>query len=605
MTTIRPNEILPLSLSTQNTSGAATDTDAVPTASLFRNGTQVTPLTVTVTNPVVGVRFINITVASSDGWVAGDRGQGYITYAIGGVTQKLPFSFFVRDSVASEAATGILITPGNKLGTDANGRIDVGRWLGTVPLALVNQFVQALVSDYATNKAPLQPTVAGRTLDVSTTGEAGLDFDNIKQATSPTTLNNITVPTTGTVTGNVQGNVSGAVTIAGASITAIAAAIETELINDNTGGAFMQAIADKLQAEFDFDDLTIAAISTAVRDGILNRVLAGNHDINGTPGKLLQTAATATNVTSARDAILAEIADLNNLSANDVQNAAGLALTAYAPLTGTQATDNTNAILDAIELVDIEAHTVSDLVVDGAFTAEALANAPTGSGGSGDGYTNTDRTRDATTAQRIANLNTTIEQDGAAYRFTSNALEQAPAGGGGGGGGDFTNEEKEQLLTDTNYTANRLRATGSGDVNEPLILTPVPGIPADMVAVFWNPTQFRIPTTARASVGYVNDSIPLVDGPPSVDLTAKKVYPVAPKDDAGKPIPNAMLYWLLPKSSTVSGWAFYLDCDEANHDIGKLASRFVVPDGTPPTQEGGVVGYLMSQLLDRSFNPLP
>ena len=48
----------------------------------------------------------------------------------------------------------------------------------------------------------LAPTTAGRTLDVSTTGEAGLDFDNIKDASSSHTLTNITVPvvtTTGTV----------------------------------------------------------------------------------------------------------------------------------------------------------------------------------------------------------------------------------------------------------------------------------------------------------------------------------------------------------------------------------------------------------------------
>lgn len=41
----------------------------------------------------------------------------------------------------------------------------------------------------------LAPTVAGRTLDVAVTGEAGLDLDNIHQATGPTTLSNITVPT--------------------------------------------------------------------------------------------------------------------------------------------------------------------------------------------------------------------------------------------------------------------------------------------------------------------------------------------------------------------------------------------------------------------------
>ena len=43
-------------------------------------------------------------------------------------------------------------------------------------------------------------TTYGNTLDVSATGEAGVDLTNIKQASSPTTLTNITVPTVTTLT---------------------------------------------------------------------------------------------------------------------------------------------------------------------------------------------------------------------------------------------------------------------------------------------------------------------------------------------------------------------------------------------------------------------
>lgn len=46
----------------------------------------------------------------------------------------------------------------------------------------------------ASLNAKLEPTTAGRKLDVSLTGEAGLDFNNIGQASGPTTLSNITVP---------------------------------------------------------------------------------------------------------------------------------------------------------------------------------------------------------------------------------------------------------------------------------------------------------------------------------------------------------------------------------------------------------------------------
>jgi uncharacterized protein YaiE (UPF0345 family) len=45
------------------------------------------------------------------------------------------------------------------------------------------------------NRSALMPTVADRKVDVETTGEVGLDFNNVKQATGSTTLTNITVPT--------------------------------------------------------------------------------------------------------------------------------------------------------------------------------------------------------------------------------------------------------------------------------------------------------------------------------------------------------------------------------------------------------------------------
>lgn len=61
---------------------------------------------------------------------------------------------------------------------------------------VVKVYVKGLAGDTSTpditvnwyELSYLRPTVAGRTLDVATTGEAGLDFDNIKQATSATTL---------------------------------------------------------------------------------------------------------------------------------------------------------------------------------------------------------------------------------------------------------------------------------------------------------------------------------------------------------------------------------------------------------------------------------
>jgi hypothetical protein len=68
---------------------------------------------------------------------------------------------------------------------------------------------------------PLQPTVAGRALDVSTGGEAGLDWANIGSPTTAQNLSSTNIDTdqvvasvsgaVGSVTGNVGGNVTGSV----------------------------------------------------------------------------------------------------------------------------------------------------------------------------------------------------------------------------------------------------------------------------------------------------------------------------------------------------------------------------------------------------------
>jgi len=81
-----------------------------------------------------------------------------------------------------------------------------------------------------------------------------------------------------------------AVSLSSQSQADLVAALELEMINDQTGQALMQAIANKLATDFNLDDLTISAIAISCCDAILNRTLAGNHDIDGTAGKFLQNA---------------------------------------------------------------------------------------------------------------------------------------------------------------------------------------------------------------------------------------------------------------------------------------------------------------------------
>jgi hypothetical protein len=82
--------------------------------------------------------------------------------------------------------------------------------------------------------------------------------------------------------------VGAAMTLTSDERTTLAAAIEAAIINDLDGEAVMQAIADLIASDMTTTDLTVAAIAAACRDAILNRVLGGNHDTAGTPGKLIQ-----------------------------------------------------------------------------------------------------------------------------------------------------------------------------------------------------------------------------------------------------------------------------------------------------------------------------
>ena len=105
----------------------------------------------------------------------------------------------------------------------ASIKTDTGTTIpGRLPAALVSGRMDVSVGAYQTGLAPLQPTTAGRTLDVTATGEAGIDWANIGSPTATVNLSGTTVAAvsgavgsvTGavaSVTGNVGGNVTGSV----------------------------------------------------------------------------------------------------------------------------------------------------------------------------------------------------------------------------------------------------------------------------------------------------------------------------------------------------------------------------------------------------------
>lgn len=103
--------------------------------------------------------------------------------------------------------------------------------------------------------------------------------------------------------------------------------------------------------------------------------------------------------TPAGVSLSADLAALNDVSPSDVQTAAAAALAAYDPPTRSEATADKNEVLT--RLGTPEGASVSADVAAVALVADKL--------------------------------DTTLEVDGADYRFTAGALAEAPTGGGGGG----------------------------------------------------------------------------------------------------------------------------------------------------------------------------
>jgi hypothetical protein len=139
---------------------------------------------------------------------------------------------------------------------------NVTQWLGTAAstptVAGVPNVNAKTWNDLATVALPLIPTTAGRTLDVAATGEAGLDFDNIKHATGSHTLTNVTVPvvtTVGTLT-TYTGNTP--------QTGDVYPKVDTEIATLLTAAAAIQAKTDNLPSDpADASDVAAALASLA------------------------------------------------------------------------------------------------------------------------------------------------------------------------------------------------------------------------------------------------------------------------------------------------------------------------------------------------------
>jgi hypothetical protein len=124
------------------------------------------------------------------------------------------------------------------LTTTVTGRIDA---------AVSTRATPAQVDTSLTTYGALKPTTAGRTLDVSTGGEAGLDWANVGSPTTTVNLSGTTISTSqtvasvsgavGSVTGNVGGNVIGSVGSVTGAVGSVTGAVTVGTNNDKTGYA--------------------------------------------------------------------------------------------------------------------------------------------------------------------------------------------------------------------------------------------------------------------------------------------------------------------------------------------------------------------------------
>jgi hypothetical protein len=151
------------------------------------------------------------------------------------------------------------------------------------------------IHTYAADQDDLvRSTTPANSLDVSATGEAGLDFDNIKDATGAHTLTNITVPTVTTLTGHTVQTGDSFARLgapAGASVSADVAAIKAETVlivadtnelqTDWVNAGRLDTILDAIAADAaSLDDtkipntISLAAINAEV-DTALNTAIPG------------------------------------------------------------------------------------------------------------------------------------------------------------------------------------------------------------------------------------------------------------------------------------------------------------------------------------------
>jgi len=226
-----------------------------------------------------------------------------------------------------------------------------------------------------------------------------------------------------------------AMTLTAGERSSLAAAIEAAIIDELDGTAVMQAIADLIADDMTTGDLSVQAIAAACRDAILDRVLSGNHDAAGTPGKLLQDGATSAAVAVVDGIVDAIKLKTDNLPADPAGASDLSGLSTFDPASDTVVTDSASreaskadvsGLATSVELTALQGHGDAEWATATGFSTHAASDVVVAMQAAADDF----KADVSAISDVTVKIDTALELDGAVYRLTANALEQAPAGGG-------------------------------------------------------------------------------------------------------------------------------------------------------------------------------
>jgi hypothetical protein len=316
---------------------------------------------------------------------------------------------------------------------------------GATNMAPVNIYIELDTVDYQTDAfGALKPTTAGRTLDVTSTGEAGIDWANIGSPTTSVNLSGTSISTSQAIA-----SVSGAV----GSVTS---GVTVSTNNDKTGYSLTQAFPSN------FSSLAIAAGTGAVTvngDAFGNTLvltnLASQSSVDTLAGYVDTEVAAIKSKTDNLPASPAAVGDIPTANQNrdavlNAMPSAGYVNGSFGDRMLISTSDQREVAITGSNHIAADVHEFqAGVITAGDFAAGAIdANALAADAA-------TEIATAVAATQALSRLDSMIESDGAGqFRFDTIALSMAPAGGGGGGGTDWTSSERTAIRSILGFDAS-------------------------------------------------------------------------------------------------------------------------------------------------------